>query len=190
MSGSESWLTATTRSDEPIGTASGGSVTEDNRRLTDFCAQLPDGSEECLDRYAGQVVLVVNTATNCGLSGQFRALQQLYERYADAGFIILAFPCSQFGNQELDDDQLTVDECRSRWQLTFPIYGRVNVNGTDAHPLFQWLRKQTGGILGDAIKWNFTKFLVDRRGAVQGRYAPTTKPEFIVCDIERELAAS
>lgn len=165
-------------------------MTQDNQRLADFSVRLPDGSEENLGRYADKVVLVVNTATKCGLAGQFRAMQQLYERYSDSGFVVLAFPCGQFGDQELNDDEDILHECRSRWHLTFPIFARVNVNGADAHPLFLWLRRQTGGILGDAIKWNFTKFLIDRRGMVQARYAPTTKPEFIVADIERELAAS
>ncbi|MDO5721501.1 MAG: glutathione peroxidase [Actinomycetaceae bacterium] len=163
--------------------------------LRDFHATKVDGTKQPLGAYYGQVVLIVNTASKCGLATQFVALQQLYDRYRDAGFIVLAFPCGQFGDQEeakSEDDNVptAIEECRRRWGLTFPIFSPVDVNGDNADPLFTWLRSQTGGILGDAVKWNFTKFLVDRSGRVQGRYAPTTKPQLLLPDIERELAAS
>lgn len=158
--------------------------------LRDFYATRIDGSQQALGAYYGQVVSIVNVASKCGLAPQFEALQQMYERYHDAGFMVLAFPCGQFLNQEYSHAEETVRKCREKWGLTFPIFAPVEVNGKGADPLFIWLRAQTGGILGDAVKWNFTKFLVDRSGRVRARYAPTTKPELLVPDIERELAAS
>lgn len=158
--------------------------------LRDFHAAFPDGFLQPLGAYYGQVVLIVNTASKCGLAPQFLALEQIYQRYREAGFVVLAFPCGQFLNQELDDATEVINHCRDKWGLTFPIFAPVEVNGDNAHPLFVWLRSQTGGILGDAVKWNFTKFLVDRSGRARARYAPTTKPELLVPDIERELAAS
>lgn len=158
--------------------------------LRDFRARTSEGTLVNLGHYHGQVVLVVNTATKCGLAHQFTALQQLYERYADAGFAILAFPCNQFGEQEPGTDAEVLEVCRKRLNLTFPIMEKTDVNGAHAAALFQWLRQETGGILGDAIKWNFTKFLIDRSGRVVRRFAPTTPPELIVPDIERLLAGS
>lgn len=158
--------------------------------LRDFKARLSDGAEVNLGQYHGRVVLIVNTATNCGLARQFTSLQQLYDRYREAGFTILAFPCNQFGDQEPGDNSEILETCRDKLHLTFPIMEKIEVNGTGAAPVFEWLRQETGGILGDAIKWNFTKFLVDRSGRVVRRFAPTTQPDLIVADIERLLAAS
>ncbi|MDO5720049.1 MAG: glutathione peroxidase [Actinomycetaceae bacterium] len=158
--------------------------------LRDFQARTSEGELVNLGTYHGQVVLIVNTATRCGLAHQFATLQQLYERYADAGFALLAFPCNQFGEQEPNPDDEVLEICRKRLKLTFPIMEKIDVNGPHATALFQWLRQETGGILGDAIKWNFTKFLIDRSGQVVRRFAPTTPPELIVPDIERLLSGS
>lgn len=140
--------------------------------------------------YYGQVLLVVNTATKCGLATQFKALQQIHERYEDSGFTVLGFPSNQFGEQEPGDDLEVLRTCREELNVTFPIFAKVNVNGDDAHPLFKWLVSETKGLLSSKIKWNFTKFLVDRNGRVVKRFSPTTKPEQIVSDIERLIAAS
>ncbi|MDO5729558.1 MAG: glutathione peroxidase [Actinomycetaceae bacterium] len=158
--------------------------------LRDFTASLSDGTQVNLGQFHGRVVLIVNTATNCGLAQQFVRLQQLYDRYRDAGFTILAFPCNQFGEQEPGDNSEILEICRDKLNLTFPIMEKVDVNGEQSAPVFEWLRQETGGILGDAIKWNFTKFLVNRSGQVVRRFAPTTQPDLIVADIERLLAAS
>lgn len=157
--------------------------------LTDFSAQAIDGSEVDLADYADRVVLVVNTASQCGFTPQYSGLQELHDTYADRGFTVLGFPCDQFGNQEFDDDAKIEGFCERNFGVTFPLFSKVDVNGRHAHPLFAWLRSQKAGLLGGSIKWNFTKFLLDREGRVIGRYAPTTKPGRIAADIERALAA-
>ena len=157
--------------------------------LTDFSARAIDGSEVDLADYADRVVLVVNTASQCGFTPQYSGLQELHDSYGDRGFTVLGFPCDQFGNQEFDDDAQIEGFCERSFGVTFPLFSKVDVNGKQAHPLFAWLRSQRAGLLGGSIKWNFTKFLLDREGRVIGRYAPTTKPGRIAADIEKALAA-
>lgn len=157
-------------------------------RLQDFSATAIDGQDLDLSAFDGQVVLVVNTASNCGFTPQYQGLQQLFDQYADRGFTVLGFPCDQFGNQEPGDDAEIADFCERNFGVTFPMFSKIEVNGDGAHPLYQWLREEKSGLLGDAIKWNFTKYLVGRDGQVVGRYAPTTKPEKLTDDIEKALA--
>ncbi len=157
--------------------------------LASFTADAIDGRTVELSEYADQVVLVVNTASQCGFTPQYSGLQRLHEEYADQGFAVLGFPCDQFGNQEPGSDDEIATFCESSFGVSFPMFAKVDVNGDDAHPLYQWLRKEQGGLLGSKIKWNFTKFLVGRDGEVIGRYAPTTKPESLGDDIEKALAA-
>ncbi|MDP3894788.1 glutathione peroxidase [Nocardioides sp.] len=157
--------------------------------LQDFSATGIDGSDVDLAAYAGQVVLVVNTASQCGFTPQYQGLQGLHDEYGDQGFAVLGFPCDQFGNQEPGDDAEIAGFCERNFGVTFPLFSKVDVNGADAHPVFEWLRSEKGGLLGSKIKWNFTKYLVGKDGQVIGRYAPTTKPEKISADIEKALAA-
>ena len=157
--------------------------------LSDFKATRLDGSVEDLSDYAGKVVLVVNTASQCGFTPQFEGLEKLYEQYTDQGLVVLGFPCNQFGGQEPGDSDQIGAFCQKNYGVTFPMFEKIDVNGDDAHPLFQWLREEKGGLLGDKIKWNFTKFLIGRDGQVIGRFGPTTKPEKISGDIEKALQA-
>jgi glutathione peroxidase len=156
--------------------------------LGDFQARAVDGSGVDLSAYDGQVVLVVNTASKCGFAGQFGGLQRLHDEYADRGFAVLGFPSDQFKQEPVEDEDLG-DVCQRDFGVTFPVFGKVAVNGPEADPLFQWLRSEQTGVLGDRIKWNFTKFLVHRDGTVLARYAPTTDPVKIAADIEDALAA-
>jgi glutathione peroxidase len=155
--------------------------------LHDFSATSIDGREIDLSTYDGSVVLVVNTASKCGFTPQYAGLQQLHEKFADQGFAVLGFPCDQFGNQEPGDETEIAAFCERNYGVTFPMFAKIEVNGDDAHPLYKWLKDEHGGLLGGAIKWNFTKFLVGRDGEVIERYAPTTKPEKLVGDIEKAL---
>ena len=157
--------------------------------LGDFTARSLDGQDVALSAYDGQVLLVVNTASQCGFTPQYKGLQQLHDDFAPQGFNVLGFPCDQFGNQEFDDDAEIATFCERNFGVTFPMFSKVDVNGCEAHPLFRWLRKQKGGLLGDKIRWNFTKFLVGKDGRVIGRYGPTTTPEKITADIEKALAS-
>lgn len=136
-----------------------------------------DGQEQALSDYKGKVLLVVNTATGCGFTPQYAGLQALYEKYGDRGFEILDFPCNQFGNQAPDDNEAIHAFCTGRFGITFPQFAKVDVNGANEAPLFAFLKKEQGGLMGSRIKWNFTKFLVDRSGNVVGRFAPTDAPE-------------
>jgi glutathione peroxidase len=156
--------------------------------LTDFSATAIDGQDLDLSTYAGQVVLVVNTASECGFTPQYQGLQALQDQYAERGFAVLGFPCDQFGNQEPGDEAQIADFCERNYGVSFPMFSKIDVNGDDAHPLFRWLREEKGGVLGSAIKWNFTKFLVGRDGQVLRRYPPTTKPQSLTDDIEKALA--
>lgn len=155
--------------------------------LQDFQARAIDGSDIELGDYAGQVVLVVNTASQCGFTPQYQGLQTLHEQYAGRGFSVLGFPCDQFGGQEPGEDEEIAGFCERTFGVSFPLFSKVEVNGDGAHPLFRWLRTQKSGLLGGRIKWNFTKFLVDQQGRVVKRYSPTTKPEKIAGDIEKAL---
>jgi len=157
--------------------------------LSDFTATTIDGSEASLAEHAGKVVLVVNTASRCGFTPQYEGLQALHLKYADAGLVVLGFPCDQFGHQEPGTEAEIAEFCQVNYGVTFPMFAKVDVNGATAHPLWTWLRTERGGILGDAIKWNFTKFLLGRDGRVIKRYAPQTTPEQLAADIEQALAA-
>ncbi len=156
--------------------------------LSDFTANTITGDEQPLDAYAGQVALVVNTASKCGFTPQFEGLEALHERYAEEGLVVLGFPCNQFGSQDPGDNEEIGAFCQKNYGVTFPMFEKVDVNGDTAHPLYKWLREEKSGLLGEKIKWNFTKFLIGRDGAVIKRYASTTKPEKIASDIERALA--
>ena len=155
--------------------------------LSDFEARTITGQDQALAAYAGSVVLVVNTASKCGFTPQFAGLEKLYADLKDQGFVVLGFPCGQFANQELDSDAETAEFCQLNYGVTFPMFAKIDVNGKDAHPLYSWLRTEKGGILGDAIKWNFTKFLVNRDGQVVKRYAPNVTPADIEADIRAIL---
>jgi glutathione peroxidase len=157
--------------------------------LSDFTATTITGEEQPLGSYAGKVALVVNTASKCGFTPQFEGLEKLHTEYADEGLVVLGFPCNQFGNQDPGNNEEIGAFCEKNYGVTFPMFEKVNVNGDDAHPLYQWLREEKGGVLGDSIKWNFTKFLVGRDGTVIKRYGSTTAPEKIADDIEKALAA-
>ncbi len=157
--------------------------------LSDFTATTITGEEQPLDAYAGKVALVVNTASECGFTPQFAGLESLHDQYADDGLVVLGFPCNQFGNQDPGDNEEIGAFCQKNYGVSFPMFEKVDVNGDDAHPVFEWLRDEKGGLLGDAIKWNFTKFLIARDGTVLKRYSPTTEPESIASDIEKALAA-
>lgn len=157
--------------------------------LQDFSARGIDGADVDLAAYAGQVVLVVNTASQCGFTPQYKGLQQLHDDFGAKGFSVLGFPCDQFGGQEPGTDGDISGFCEQNFAVTFPLFSKVEVNGDGAHPLYQWLRTEKGGLLGGRIKWNFTKFLIGKDGQVIGRYSPTTKPQKITGDIERALAA-
>ncbi len=155
----------------------------------DFNAVRLNGDDESLAEYKGKVTLVVNTASQCGFTGQYEGLQKLYDDYGDSGFTVLGFPCDQFGHQEPGDDEQIGAFCQKNYGVTFPMFSKVNVNGSDAHPVFAFLRKAKAGLLGDKIKWNFTKFLVDAEGNVVKRFGSTTKPEAIKGEIEKLLGS-
>ena len=155
----------------------------------DFSATTIDGVEKQLADYRGKVALVVNTASQCGFTPQYGPLQDLYETYADRGFVVLGFPCDQFGGQEPGAEDEIATFCESQFGVQFPMFSKVKVNGSDAHPLYQWLKSEKKGVLGGAIKWNFTKFLVDTEGNVVKRYGSTTSPQDIAKDIEALLPA-
>ncbi len=157
--------------------------------FSDFQATSLQGDLVDLARYDGQVVLVVNTASQCGFTPQYAGLQELFEQYGDRGFTVLGFPCDQFGHQEPGSEDEIGAFCERNFGVTFPLFGKIDVNGDDAHPLYQWLRAQKGGLLGSLVKWNFTKFLVGRDGEVIDRYAPTTAPAKLSKDIDSALRA-
>ena len=153
--------------------------------LDSFEARTITGTDQRLAEYLGKVVLVVNTASKCGFTPQFDGLEKLYADLRDEGLVVLGFPCDQFANQEFDDDAEIADFCRLNYGVTFPMFAKVDVNGPGAHPLFAWLRT----VLGDAIEWNFTKFLLNRRGEVVQRYAPAVEPAELEADVRALLAA-
>jgi glutathione peroxidase len=151
--------------------------------LQDFFARLATGEEQRLSTVRGQVLLVVNVASRCGFTPQYAGLQGLQDEFAGRGFSILAFPCDQFGNQEPGGDAEIVMFCTDRFGVTFPVFSKIEVNGPNAHPFYIWLKRQKGGLLGSRIKWNFTKFLIDRNGKVRDRFAPTTTPKALRRDV-------
>jgi glutathione peroxidase len=147
-----------------------------------------DGREITLADYRGQVLLIVNVASKCGFTPQYAGLEELYRKYKDRGFAVLGFPCDQFGHQEPGSEAEIKEFCSTTYQVTFPMFAKIEVNGPGAHPLYQFLKSEKAGLLGtEAIKWNFTKFLIDRAGEVVKRYAPTTTPEKIEGEIEAHL---
>ena len=156
--------------------------------ITDFTVKAANGTPASLAAYAGKVLLIVNTASKCGFTPQYEGLEALHRDYADRGFEVLAFPCNQFGAQEPGDAAEIANFCTLTYDVTFPVFAKVDVNGGEADPLFERLKSDAPGVLGSkAIKWNFTKFLIDREGRVVDRYAPTTKPADIRADIEKLL---
>lgn len=154
----------------------------------DFSATLNNGKTKSLRDYQGKVLLIVNTASECGFTPQYQGLQELYERYADKGLQVLAFPCDQFGHQEPGTDKQIQSFCQTNYGVTFPLFSKIDVNGRNAHPLYTFLKSKKGGLLGNSIKWNFTKFLIDKDGEVIDRYSPQTIPIRIAPDVERLLA--
>lgn len=160
-----------------------------SQQVYDFSVQTLSGETVSLAQYRGKVLLIVNTASECGFTPQYAGLQALYEALAPRGFEVLAFPCNQFGKQEPGDAQAIRSFCDLRFHITFPMFAKIDVKGPDAVPLYRFLTQEKPGVLGTkAIKWNFTKFLVDPRGNVVARYAPSAKPETLRADIERLLA--
>jgi len=155
--------------------------------IYDYKVKDKQGEEVSIKDYEGKVLLIVNTATGCGFTPQFDGLQDLYEKYREQGFEILDFPCNQFGNQAPGSDEEIMDFCNSRYGITFPQFAKIDVNGENEEPLFTYLKSQKSGLMGSRIKWNFTKFLVDRSGKVVGRYAPTTTPEALDEDVAKLL---
>ena len=154
----------------------------------DFEAQAADGSAVPLENYRGKVLLIVNTASKCGFTPQYDGLEALQKSYADKGFEVLAFPCNQFGGQEPGSEEEIVEFCTTRFNSTFPIFAKIDVNGADTHPLYAHLKSAAPGVLGTKrIKWNFTKFLINQDGEVVERYGSQTKPEAIAKDIEKLL---
>jgi len=143
----------------------------------DFTATSLSGDEVPLKRFEGQVLLIVNTASKCGFTPQYQGLEALQREFSPRGFAVLGFPCNQFGGQEPGDARQIADFCESKYDVTFPMFSKIDVNGFDAHPLYDYLKKEKSGLLGPSIKWNFTKFLVDRAGRVVARHAPTTTPD-------------
>jgi glutathione peroxidase len=155
--------------------------------IYDFSAKTLAGDDASLKQFEGEVVLIVNTASACGFTPQYKGLQELFEVYAPRGFAVLGFPCNQFGAQEPGDARQIESFCETNYQVSFPMFEKIDVNGANAHPLYNYLKSEKSGLLGSGIKWNFTKFLVDRAGRVVGRYAPTTKPESLKEEIEALL---
>ncbi|HQW21333.1 MAG TPA: glutathione peroxidase [Rhodocyclaceae bacterium] len=148
------------------------------KKFYDFSAKAIDGREVSLNEFSGKVVLVVNTASKCGFTPQYDGLEKLYEKYRERGFVVLGFPCNQFGAQEPGDEAEIAQFCSLKFNVSFPMFAKIDVNGESTHPLYQFLKAEKPGLLStEGIKWNFTKFLVDRSGKVVERYAPTTKPE-------------
>lgn len=153
----------------------------------DFTVKSSKGEEIPLSKYEGKALLIVNTATKCGFAPQFDGLEKLQQEYADRGFEVLGFPCNQFMNQEPVEDDEMENVCKVNFGVSFPLFAKVDVNGSSAHPLYQYLKKEKKGTIGSDVKWNFTKFLVNQHGEVIERFAPTTKPEKIEPEIQKLL---
>lgn len=156
--------------------------------LADFEVKLPGGGSEAMAAHLGKVLLIVNTASKCGFTPQYEGLEALYRDYKDRGFEVLAFPCNQFMGQEPGNAEEIANFCSLTYDVSFPLFAKVDVNGKDADPLWQWLKQEKSGLLGiGAIKWNFTKFLIDRDGKVVSRHAPTVRPDLLRREIETLL---
>ena len=155
----------------------------------DFKAEKLEGGEQSLAEYQGKVLLIVNTASKCGFTPQFDGLEKVFEKYKDQGLVVLGFSCNQFASQDPASNSEIGEFCQRNYGVSFPMYAKIDVNGKNAHPLYKYLTKAAKGILGtEAVKWNFTKFLVGRDGNVIDRFATATKPEDMVKDIEKALA--
>jgi glutathione peroxidase len=152
--------------------------------IYDFTAKSLAGEDVSLKQFEGQVMLIVNTASACGFTPQYRGLEALHRQLSPRGFSVLGFPCNQFGSQEPGDARQIEQFCVGNYAVTFPMFAKIDVNGGNAHPLFQYLKREKSGFLGASIKWNFTKFLVDRSGKVVARHAPTARPESLTREIE------
>lgn len=153
----------------------------------DFSARTIDGDEQKLSAYKGKTLLVVNVASKCGFTPQYKGLEALYEKFKDKGLVVLGFPCDQFGHQEPGDENEIKNFCSLNYDVKFPLFAKIEVNGANAHPLYKYLKSQAKGLLGsESIKWNFTKFLIDKDGKVMTRYAPVDTPE----KIEKDVAAA
>jgi glutathione peroxidase len=153
----------------------------------DFSARTIDGDEQRLSAYKGKTLLVVNVASKCGFTPQYTGLEALYEKFKDKGLVVLGFPCDQFGHQEPGDENEIKNFCSLNYDVKFPLFAKIEVNGANAHPLYKYLKAQAKGLLGsESIKWNFTKFLIDKDGKVMTRYAPVDTPE----KIEKDVAAA
>lgn len=155
--------------------------------IYDFNAKSLAGEDTPLKQFEGKVLLIVNTASACGFTPQYKGLEALQQSFGARGFSVLGFPCNQFGRQEPGSAAEIGQFCSSNYAVSFPMFDKIDVNGDNAHPLYQYLRGEKSGLLGSSIKWNFTKFLIDRSGKVVGRYAPTTTPESLTKDIEALL---
>jgi glutathione peroxidase len=153
----------------------------------DFTAKSLAGDDVPLQRFAGQVLLIVNTASACGFTPQYKGLEALQQKFGPRGFAVLGFPCNQFGGQEPGDAAEIERFCTGTYAVSFPMFEKIEVNGSGAHPLFQYLKQEKSGLLGASIKWNFTKFLIDRAGRVVARHAPTATPESLTREIEALL---
>ena len=157
---------------------------------TDFYqlkAKTPSGQEISMAEFKGKVILIVNTATKCGLAPQFEGLEKLHQQYKDKGLVVLGFPCNQFLSQEPETNETMVESCQVNFGVTFQLFEKCDVNGPNTHPVFKYLKKKLGGWFGSKIKWNFTKFLIDKNGLPVKRYAPTVKPEAIEGEIVKQL---
>jgi len=155
--------------------------------IYNFTANSLAGEPVPLKQFEGKVLLIVNTASACGFTPQYKGLQELHQKLSPRGFAVLGFPCNQFGAQEPGDARQIEQFCESNYGITFPMFAKIDVNGSHTHPLFEYLKREKSGLLGSSIKWNFTKFLVDRAGKVVGRYAPTVRPENLTREIEALL---
>jgi len=155
-----------------------------NAPFYDFTAKTLQGNEISMDAYKGKTILVVNTASKCGLTPQYHGLEKLYQEFKDRDFVILGFPCNQFGNQEPGDEKSISEGCVLNYGVSFQMFSKVDVNGENAHPIFKYLKKELKGLLGGSIRWNFTKFLVDKNGKPIKRFSPYTQPEKLRKHIE------
>lgn len=158
--------------------------------IYDLSAKTIDGNDLSLSEYKGKVMLVVNTASKCGFTPQYEGLEELYRQYKDKGLVILGFPCDQFGHQEPGDEEEIKNFCSLTYDVSFPMFAKIDVNGDNTHPVYKYLKGEKAGLLGSqGIKWNFTKFLVDPEGKVVKRYAPTDKPASLAKDVEKLINA-
>ncbi len=164
-----------------------GEGTQMNQSIYDFKVKTIDGKEISLSDYKNKVLLIVNVASHCGFTPQYKGLQELYKTYKDKGFEILGFPCNQFGEQEPGTNEDIKQFCSTNYGVTFPLFDKIDVNGENAHPLYKYLKTAKPGFLNESIKWNFTKFLVDRNGNIINRYWSKTTPDSLATDIEKLL---